>query len=101
MRETIRCSCVNAYVEDEETIEKILKHLKLWGIQNHDPPNHFKIPQQFEHFILANSLLIGNNEKSNENMGKNKDGNYEEHNSNNVFPDYETCDEMPKYEDWF
>ena len=60
-----------------------------------------KIPQQFEHFILANSLLIGNNEKSNENMGKNKDGNYEEHNSNNVFPDYETCDEMPKYEDWF
>jgi hypothetical protein len=59
------------------------------------------IPQQFEHFILANSLLIGNNEKSNENMGKNKDGNYEEHNSNNVFPDYETCDEMPKYEDWF
>jgi hypothetical protein len=50
---------------------------------------------------LANSLLIGNNEKSNENMGKNKDGNYEEHNSNNVFPDYETCDETPKYEDWF
>ena len=46
-------------------------------------------------YILANSLLIGNNEKSNENMGKNKDGNYEEHNSNNVFPDYETCDEMP------
>ncbi|WP_052306606.1 transposase [Acetivibrio clariflavus] len=90
-----------SFVEDEETIEKILKHLKLWGIQNHDPPNHFKIPQQFEHFILANSLLIGNNEKSNENMGKNKDGNYEEHNSNNVFPDYETCDEMPKYEDWF
>ena len=83
-----------SFVEDEETIEKILKHLKLWGIQNHDPPNHFKIPQQFEHFILANSLLIGNNEKSNENMGKNKDGNYEEHNSNNVFPDYETCDEM-------
>ncbi|WP_027621907.1 hypothetical protein [Acetivibrio clariflavus] len=76
-------------------------NLKLWGIQNHDPPNHFKIPQQFEHFILANSLLIGNNEKSNENMGKNKDSNYEEHNSNNVFPDYETCDEMPKYEDWF
>ena len=35
--------------------------------------------------------------KSNENMGKNKDGNYEEHNSNNV-SDYETCDEMPKYE---
>ena len=63
--------------------------------------HYFKIPQQFEHFILANSLLIGNNEKSNENMGKNKDGNYEEHNSNNVFPDYETCDEMPKYEDWF
>ena len=45
-----------SFVEDEETIEKILKHLKLWGIQNHDPPNHFKIPQQFEHFILANSL---------------------------------------------
>src|SRR5690554_86791 len=90
-----------SFVEDEETIEKILKHFKLWRIQNHDPPNHFKIPQQFEHFILANSLLIGNNEKSNENMGKNKDGNYEEHNSNNVFPDYETCDEMPKYEDWF
>jgi hypothetical protein len=47
-----------SFVEDEETIEKILKHLKLWGIQNHDPPNDFKIPQQFEHFILTNSLLI-------------------------------------------
>jgi cell division protease FtsH len=76
---------------DASRLEKIAYH----------PPNHFKIPQQFEHFILANSLLIGNNEKSNENMGKNKDVNYEEHNSNNVFPDYETCDEMPKYEDWF
>jgi|GEM_PF-2753151 len=54
--------------EDEENIEKILKHLNLWEIQNHDPPNDFKIPQQFEHFILTNSLLIGDNEKSNDNI---------------------------------
>ncbi len=47
------------------------KHLNLWEIQNHDPPNTFKIPQQFEHFILTNSLLIVNNEKSNDNIGKN------------------------------
>ena len=78
-----------------------MKHLNLWEIQNHDPPNDFKMPQQFEHFILTNSLLIGNNEKSNDNSGRNKYGNYERHNSNNVFPDYETCYEMPKYEDWF
>jgi len=45
--------------------------------------------------------LIGNNKNRNYNMGKNKDGNYEGHNSNNVFPNYETCDEMPKYEDCF
>jgi hypothetical protein len=42
--------------------------------------------------IKAIVCFCGNKNLSKlKNMGKNKDGNYEEHNSNNVFPDYETC----------
>jgi hypothetical protein len=36
-----------SFIEDEETIKKILKHLNLWMPQNHDPPKeeitHFSI----------------------------------------------------------
>ncbi len=38
-------------------------------------------PEKHLSIILTNSLLIGNNEKSNDNIGKNKDGNYEGHSS--------------------
>jgi len=27
-----------AFIEDDQVIEKILKHLGLWGTHNHDPP---------------------------------------------------------------
>jgi len=29
-----------SFIEEEPVIKKILKHLNLWMVQNHDPPNN-------------------------------------------------------------
>lgn len=75
-----------SFVEDEETIKKILKHLNLWEIQNHDPPDARKIPVEFEYLISKN--VICNSDKI-------------DNDSSNPFPDYDTIDELPKYEEWY
>ena len=88
-----------SFIEDEENIKKILKHLNLWEIQNHSPPSNFNIPKQFKNFIMDNSDLIGKRNDNSETYNRNKfdDIDNEAYNS---FPNYDVCDEMPKYEEW-
>ncbi len=77
-----------SFVEDEENIKKILKHLNLWEIQNHDPPENYKIPPEYKYLIEKNMVSFGGKEKID--------------NSNiDSFPDYDICDPMPNYEEWF
>jgi hypothetical protein len=45
-----KCMKIISFIEDDDTIMKILKHLNLWMPQNHDPPQdeitHFSINVQ-------------------------------------------------------
>jgi hypothetical protein len=132
-----------SFIEDEENIKKILKHLNLWEVQNHDPPENYKIPDEYKqgssfcgsfnshkmletviqrpadikHFekvfvmsaresdkylIEKNIVSFGN--KLDTNIDKSKT--YAKNNSEiynddfDSFPDYDTCDPMPNYDEW-
>jgi hypothetical protein len=79
---------VISIIEDEENIKKILQHLNLWEIQNHDPPNNYKIPPEYKYLPEKNIVSFGSEEKTN----TNKFGSS---------PDYDNCDPIPNYEEWF
>jgi hypothetical protein len=77
-----------AFIEDEENIKKILKHLNLWGVQNHDPPDKYKIPAEYQYLIKKRIVSFGSKEKI-------------DNSDFDRYPDYETCDPIPNYEEWF
>jgi hypothetical protein len=77
-----------SFIEDEENIKKILKHLNLWEIQNHDSPENYKIPDEYKYLIEKNMISFGSKEKV-------------DNSDFDSFPDYDICDPLPKYEEWF